>query len=49
MYSLKIQIKRKAFTGYMQMEDYCLEKTSTADSAQRLAEQVIYEFKHLVV
>jgi hypothetical protein len=44
---VEIATKRKAFTAYVQMEGSWLEKTTTANSAQRLAEKVTNELKRL--
>jgi hypothetical protein len=44
---VEIATKRKAFTAYVQMEGSWLEKTTTANSAQRLAEKVSNELKRL--
>lgn len=42
-----IKTKRKAFTAYVQMEGSWLEKATTANSAQRLAEKVSNALKTL--
>ena len=42
---VEIATKRKAFTAYVQMEGSWLEKTTTANSAQRLAEKVTNKLK----
>ncbi len=44
---VEIKTKRKAFTAYVQMEGSWLEKTTTANSAQRLAEKVSGKLKEL--
>lgn len=44
---VEIATKRKAFTAYVQMEGSWLEKTTTANSARRLAEKVSNELKEL--
>ncbi|HSF70666.1 MAG TPA: DUF2380 domain-containing protein [Methylotenera sp.] len=44
---VEIATKRKVFTAYVQMEGSWLEKTTTANSAQRLAEKVSNELKRL--
>ena len=44
---VEIETKRKAFTAYVQMEGSWLEKTTTANSAQRLAEKVSSALKAL--
>lgn len=44
---VEIATKRKAFTAYVQMEGSWLEKTTTANSAQRLAEKVSNDLKTL--
>ena len=44
---VEIATKRKAFTAYVQMEGSWLEKTTTANSAQRLAEKVSIKLKEL--
>ena len=42
-----IATKRKAFTAYVQMEGSWLEKTTTANSARRLAEKVSAKLQEL--
>lgn len=42
---VEIKTKRKAFTAYVQMEGSWLEKSTTANSAQRLAEKVTNKLK----
>ena len=44
---VEIATKRKAFTAYVQMEGSWLEKATTANSAQRLAEKVTNKLKEL--
>jgi hypothetical protein len=44
---VETKTKRKAFTAYVQMEGSWLEKTTTANSAQRLAEKVSTKLKEL--
>ncbi len=44
---VEIATKRKAFTAYVQMEGSWLEKSTTANSARRLAEKVTIKLKEL--